>query len=192
MANGSPNDKTFIEVYKCDVNFDFLSNTRPYLSDGHINSNIGRRIDTSVKKCKEIGLNPKEPVLEHYRLHLQKCLESYLKKYSHLHKHPHFNVYENINYQVYEPSDGYYEWHFENFNCGRVLVFMTYLTNTPNAGTEFVYQNYKSECVKGTTLLWPAYWTHTHRGIISKTHNKEILTGWFTSPERHPNTMNRT
>ena len=32
-TNGSnpPNDKTFIEVYKCDVNFDFLVNTRPYL-----------------------------------------------------------------------------------------------------------------------------------------------------------------
>ena len=180
----------FIELYKCDVNFDFLEDTRPHLSDGHINSNTGRKIDTSVKKCKEIVLNPENPILGPYRLHLQNCLESYIEKYSHIHKHPHFNVYENVNYQIYEPSEGYYSWHFENFNCGRVLVFMTYLTNTPNAGTEFVYQNYKSECVKGTTLIWPAYWTHTHRGIISKKHRKEILTGWFTSPERHSNTMN--
>ena len=88
-------------------------------------------------------------------------------------------------------NDGYYEWtNFENFNCGRVLVFMTYLTNTLTIGTEFVYQNYKSECVKGTTLLYGSYWTHTHRGIISKKHRKEILTGWFTSPNRHSNTMN--
>ena len=58
---------------------------------------------------------------------------------------------------------------------------MTYLTNTPNGGTEFLYQNIKTECVKGITLLWPAYWTHTHRGIISKTHGKEILTGWFST-----------
>ena len=58
---------------------------------------------------------------------------------------------------------------------------MTYLTDTPNGGTEFLYQNMQTESVKGTTLLWPAYWTHTHRGIISKTHRKEIITGWFST-----------
>ena len=94
----------FIESYKCDVNFEFLEDTRPHLSDGHINSNTGRKIDTSVKKCKEIGLNPENPVLGPYRLHLQNCLESYIEKYSHIHKHPHFNVYENVNYQIYEPN----------------------------------------------------------------------------------------
>ena len=56
MTNDPPNDKTFIEIYKCDVNFDFLKNTRPYLFDAHINSNTGRRKDFSVKKCKEIGV----------------------------------------------------------------------------------------------------------------------------------------
>ena len=55
-------------------------------------------------------MNSMKQNLGSYRLHLQNCLESYIEKYSHIHKHPHFNVYENVNYQVYEPNDGYYSW----------------------------------------------------------------------------------
>ena len=34
-------------------------------------------------------------------------------------------------------------------------------------------------CEKGVTLVWPAPWTHTHRGQISLTHEKTIVTGWL-------------
>ena len=171
----------FIESYTCDVDFSFLKNIHKYLIEGAINTGSRREVHKSIKSCKEIGFNPNDRIIAPYRIHLQKCLDDYIQKYDYLNKHPHFNIYENINYQRYDKGDGYYEYHFENSGCGRVIVFMTYLTNTPNAGTEFLYQNIKTECVKGTTLLWPAYWTHTHRGIISKKHRKEILTGWFTT-----------
>ena len=171
----------FIESYSCDVDFSFLEKKYKYLVEGAINTHFGREVHKSVKTSKEYGYNPNDPIIAPYRIHLQKCLDDYIKKYDLLHKHPHFNVYERINYQRYDKGDGYYDWHFENFNCGRVIVFMTYLTDTPNGGTEFLYQNIKTECVKGTTILWPAYWTHTHRGIISKKHRKEILTGWFST-----------
>ena len=171
-----------IEVYNCDVNFDFLKDIQSKLIDGVIKFGDNKPIvDKSVKSSKEYGFKPDDPRLISYRNHLQECLEKYIKKYHHIVHHPHFNVIENINYQVYEPGDGYYNWHFEDIDIGRVLVFTTYLTDTKDAGTEFCYQNYKSECKKGTTLLWPAYWTHTHRGMISKTERKEILTGWFTT-----------
>ena len=32
---------------------------------------------------------------------------------------------------------------------------------------------------RGVTLIWPAPWTHTHRGQISLTHEKTIVTGWL-------------
>ena len=171
----------FIESYQCDLDFSFLNKSHKYLVEGVVKTHLGREVDKSVKSCKEYGINPKSPAIAPYRNHLQECLDDYVKKYDLLNKHPHFNVYDVINYQRYDKGEGYFDWHFENFDCGRVIVFMTYLTNTPNAGTEFLYQNIKTECVKGTTLLWPAYWTHTHRSIISKTHKKEILTGWFST-----------
>jgi hypothetical protein len=32
---------------------------------------------------------------------------------------------------------------------------------------------------KGLTVIWPADWTFTHRGIVSPTQDKWIVTGWF-------------
>jgi len=29
------------------------------------------------------------------------------------------------------------------------------------------------------TVIWPADFTHTHRGIVSKTQEKYIATGWY-------------
>jgi len=33
---------------------------------------------------------------------------------------------------------------------------------------------------KGLTLIWPADWTHHHRGVVSPTQEKYIITGWFS------------
>ena len=57
---------------------------------------------------------------------------------------------------------------------------MTYLNDGEDGGTEFLYQKIASPAKKGLTLIWPANWTHTHRGIISSTNEKIIITGWFS------------
>ena len=63
----------------------------------------------------------------------------------------------------------------------RHLVFMTYLNDVEDKGeTEFVLQNLKVKAEKGKTVIWPSDWTHTHRGIISPTQEKYIVTGWFS------------
>ena len=61
----------------------------------------------------------------------------------------------------------------------RALVYMTYLNDVSNGGTEFLYQEFKTEARKGLTLIWPAEWTHTHKGIVSPDKEKYIITGWF-------------
>ena len=57
---------------------------------------------------------------------------------------------------------------------------MTYLNDVEDGGTEFYYQKLKTKAKKGLTLIWPTDFTHTHRGIVSKTKEKYIVTGWFT------------
>ena len=32
---------------------------------------------------------------------------------------------------------------------------------------------------KGKTVIWPAEWTHTHRGIVAPKETKYIATGWY-------------
>ena len=44
---------------------------------------------------------------------------------------------------------------------------------------KFLHQNITTPAKKGLTLIWPAFWTHTHRGVISKTKEKYIVTGWI-------------
>ena len=48
---------------------------------------------------------------------------------------------------------------------GRVLLFMFYLNDVEEGGeTEFYYQNRKIAPKKGSMVVAPGYFTHTHRG----------------------------
>ena len=55
---------------------------------------------------------------------------------------------------------------------------MTYLNDVPDGGTEFFYQKVISPAKKGLTVIWPAEFTHLHRGQVSK-REKYIITGWY-------------
>ena len=86
---------------------------------------------------------------------------------------------------MYPPTGGYFVWHCERTNPygdvgRRVLVFMTYLNDVEDGGeTEFYYQKLRVKPEKGKTLIWPADWTHAHRGLTSKSQSKFIVTGWY-------------
>ena len=69
-----------------------------------------------------------------------------------------------------------------NGKCNdRHLVFMTYLNDVENGGTEFYYYpDLNIQARKGLTLIWPAGWTHTHKGVISNVEEKTIVTGWYS------------
>ena len=56
---------------------------------------------------------------------------------------------------------------------------MTYLNDVPDGGTEFLYQQLTIKARKGKTVIWPANYTHPHRGQISHKHEKYIMTGWL-------------
>ena len=57
---------------------------------------------------------------------------------------------------------------------------MFYLnTVTDGGGTYWDNYNLLINAVKGRLVIWPAYFTHFHKGIVSKTETKYIATGWF-------------
>jgi len=116
-----------------------------------------------------------------YRLLLQECLDNYIKKYEYVSGNNKFNINELYNIQYYEIGGGFKKWHFENSERkDRLLVFMTYLNDIEDGGTEFKYQGLTTPAKKGLTLIWPASWTHTHKGQISNTKEKYIVTGWYS------------
>jgi hypothetical protein len=83
-----------------------------------------------------------------------------------------------------QPTGGYHIWHHEhdNYNEKRVLVWMIILEAPKSGGeTEFLYQSMRIEPKVGQLLLWPAGFTHKHRGNPPLEGQKTYLTGWFSN-----------
>ena len=124
--------------------------------------------------------------LKDFRQGLQTVLDQYINQYPYCNSYSPFTVSENVKIQYYKPGEGYVLYHTERgsadpINSKRHLVFMTYLnTVTDGGGTEFFHQNMITSAEQGKTLIWPADWTHTHRGVVSPTQEKYIITGWYS------------
>ena len=138
-----------------------------------------------IKDSVDIMIYPEDLFhpFDKYRKHLQQCIESYQKKYIAIQQYVNFNIAQPYLIQHYPKGGGFKNWHFENAGhpqiIKRKLVFMTYLYDVPNAGTDFKYQKLRTPCKKGLTLIWPAEFTHTHKGVVTKKHEKTIISGWF-------------
>ena len=170
-----------IEYEVCDKVIKFFNQNKKRQSPGVVGNN---RTDPYFKISTDIGLNGADglsPLLKEYFEELGFCLGKYKKKYIYSDKLQKGYMIEGCNIQKYKPNEGFKQWHYENngVNISRHLVFMTYLNTCKKAGTEFFYQNKTFKCNQGDTLIWPAAWTHTHKGQISKTEIKYIITGWY-------------
>ena len=167
----------------CDELVDYYNNNTSEWESGKVGWEAVE--DESVKKSTELIIFPQKfGDIDNYIIHLTKILEKYKARYPHCDTAVvKWSLYMNIKIQRYKPGEGFKAWHAENGGSGnhklRHLVFMTYLNTAENAGTEFCHQGIRTPCQKGLTLIWPSAWTHTHRGVISNTHEKTIITGWF-------------
>ena len=117
--------------------------------DSKINKDTKDSVDLSI----EFGANnyKHKPITE-YGKHLQQCLNNYEQKYEYVKGMDRYTITENMNLQHYKAGGGFKKWHFENTaieSMSRKLVFMTYLNNVENGGTDFYYQDIKCPAKKG-------------------------------------------
>lgn len=115
---------------------------------------------------------------------LQKCFVAYKEKYSTLE-----NVKLRCNsmkIQKTSTGGGYHVWHAEQGNddsANRGLVYMLYLNTLPEGScgeTEFLYQGQRVKPEENSLIIWPAAFTHTHRGnAVYGDTSKYVITGWF-------------
>ena len=93
-----------------------------------------------------------------------------------------FSVEMGYNLQRYNPGQGYHLLHCENSARGmeRVLAWTLYLnTVTEGGGTYYPEYDRTIDAVEGRLCIFPAFWTHAHKGIVSNTETKYIATGWY-------------
>jgi hypothetical protein len=87
------------------------------------------------------------------------------------------------------PGGGYHVWHGEQgpgTHANRAVVYMLYLNDLDGEGgeTEFLYQKMRVKPEENLMLVWPASYTHAHRGNRSwARHTSTSLRGGFTMTE---------
>ena len=110
---------------------------------------------------------------------------------------PCFNLYSQKYYNMPQPlevvgwkiqktlpTEGYHIFHIENgftpSDIKRVGVWTLYLNDIQEGGeTEFLYQLKRVKPQKGTLCIFPAGYTHVHRGNTPFSGEKHIMTGWL-------------
>lgn len=87
-------------------------------------------------------------------------------------------------------GDGYHTWHCEKSsysNTDRVIAWILYLNDVEEGGeTEFLYQAKRVKPKAGTLAVWPAGFTHVHRGNPPLSNKKYVISGWLTGDKGVP------
>ena len=82
---------------------------------------------------------------------------------------------------------GFHNWHFENTGLqvsARKLVIQLYLNTIEEGGeTEFLYLNKRIKAEQGRLIIFPAAFTHTHRGNPPIGQDKYIVSTWAVSQD---------
>ena len=183
VANFSKNSHIYGEYISenlCDDIINFFNENKSFQKEGVIDNNI---VDKFKKDSTDMYVTfDQNDIFKVYSQHLKHIINNYINLYiGNVFWKDEINFSSTINIQFYKSNEGFKFWHYERgplYNK-RVLVFMTYLNTVFNGGTHFDYQNMTVAAEKGLTLIWPAEFTHKHKGQISPTDNKYIITGWI-------------
>ena len=141
--------------------------------------------DREKKDCSQIGLNfDKFDIVSNLiQEPLRRSIFKYYEKYNSYDVITANKITSDYNIQKYDPGQAYHRTHCENggleISKNRILAWMIYLNDVTDGGqTYFPQQRRKIKPKVGDLYVWPAYFTHPHRGLISKTQTKYIATGW--------------
>ena len=116
---------------------------------------------------------------------VKEYVDDYLDRYSLL-KHEVMLMFDVKAKKI--PIGGvFHRWHYENGGLQvspRKLVVQLYLNTVEEGGeTEFLYINKRVKAKQGTLIIFPAAFTHTHRGNPPIGQDKYILTTWVVSQD---------
>jgi hypothetical protein len=155
---------------------------------------IERTFTLSQDFTQDISLSSNEFMNEDDKDYMSKNLnflvKEYIKKYRSVSPMIEYGFeIHDYKMQKTKPQEGYHVWHSEyavggEFNR-RWGVYTIYLNDIKEGGeTEFLYQSCRVKPKAGTVCIFPAYYTHFHRGNPPLKDEKYIITGWFAYPEK--------
>lgn len=163
---------------------DFFEKNRNLQNSVSIESGSKRKTVDILIEPKHLK-NEKYLIFNKYLNELHKCFLDYKSQWPFLEETLKSVDIPSFNVQKYNPGD-----HFSHIHCERnsrqmhrVFAWMTYLNDVEDGGeTYFEHYNLRVKPSTGKTLIWPAEWTHAHRGEILNKGKKYIVTGWMHFP----------
>ena len=110
------------------------------------------------------------------------CYKRYMEQYPILETAGTHGIF-SMRLQRTPVGGGYHIWHTEalnKMNMSRIVAFALYLNDVEEGGeTEYLYQHRRVKAKEGRMVIWPAGFTHVHRGNTPLSNEKYILTGWL-------------
>jgi len=172
----------FIETYSDSLQRKTCRSIVEWFEDNpnfHEKQELGYKQSTDALLLLESNVYPSRIIMQA----VCDCLIKYKNRYEVMDGMPHKWALSNpYRIQRYNPNEGYPIQHFEHSPTNypnRMLVWMLYLNTVRDGGTRFPQHDLTVNAEEGKMVLWPAYWTHVHHGIVSTTQTKYIATGWF-------------
>ena len=136
----------------------------------HITTNLA--VDYDLKAWNFIGME--------FLDRIKKPIDHYLNEYSILLQEQY--LFYDIKVKKIPEGGGFHRWHHENgsvISCTRSIVVQLYLNDDFKGGeTEFLYVSKRINAKAGRLVIFPAGYTHTHRGNPPMGNSKYIITTW--------------
>ena len=169
----------------CNKIITYYENNPSQIKEGE----TGGKIKKEVKLSEDISVQPRMLQEESHKIFLdymnilKQCYQDYIIQWPELQ-----NLFSSIevssfNIQKYYPGGHLKKYHMERTNIltsSRIFAWMTYLNTVEEGGTtDFLYYDLSIKPEIGKTIIWPAEWTHAHRGDVVSKGLKYIITGWF-------------
>lgn len=186
-----------IDDHKCDRIIDHFRLVQ------HNNLTLNRQqIDQRIKKTEKDTLNyflkdqrfdqdiqetiiskTDNWILDEFKNSVWNCYNAYSEKFGILNDLGKHALSTHVKIQKSLPGEGYHMWHCESDSIAtshRVALVLMYLNDVDEGGeTEFLYQSLRVKPKKGSIIICPADFSHTHRGNPPLAGEKFIITTWI-------------
>lgn len=184
----------FIRVYERAFSPDYCQYLIDYFEWNKENTKTYGRHETT-KNYKEdesvgLGLNNHDrtftkgnmPYVDHFnQVFWEELYPQYVNEFPQLQETNRHTI-NCFKIQKTLPGQGYHIWHHEHsaHNSNRIGTYIVYLNDVLEGGeTEFLHQSRRVKPTQGTVVIWPAAYTHMHRGNPPLSGEKYIMTGWI-------------
>ena len=186
-------EKNALSEETCNDMISWFDNKMLYGDTGMNYSRVdvqGRK-DISLSECQQFGSF--KPFYNQINSIIHKHMVHYINEFN---KGGGTGFYTITGYKFQKSVEGggFTAWHSElpvfkpmwEKVRNRFGVWSIYLNDTDTGYTDFMHQKLSIKPETGKLVIWPAYFTHTHRANPDLKEDKYIITGWLeTDYERN-------